>query len=134
MSTSTTGFMGRGMLASAAMIGRLLKLFRRAPVLVPGTSALAEGEARKVDIGDPMAGGKQILLCRVDGKVHAIDSTCPHEGGRIVAGPLSDGRLAVCPLHSYRFDPTTGKAVGVVCRPVKTYRAREAGGETEVWL
>ena len=116
------------------MIGRLLRLFRRPPVLIPGTSALAEGEARKVDIGDPMADGKQILLCRIDGEVHAIDTYCPHEGGRIAAGPLTDGKLAVCPLHSYRFDPKTGKPVGVVCAPVKTYRARESGGETEVGI
>lgn len=116
------------------MIGRLLNLFRRAPVLIPGTDALVEGEARKVDIGDPLAGGTQILLCRVDGKVHAIDSTCPHEGGRISAGPLTDGKLALCPLHSYRFDPKNGKAVGVVCAPVKTYRCAEKGGETQVWI
>lgn len=116
------------------MLGRILRLFRRPSVLVPGTSALAEGEARKVDIGDPLGEGRQVLLCRIEGKVFAIDSTCPHEGGRISAGPLTDGRLALCPLHSYRFDPKTGKAVGVVCRPVKTYRARESGGETEIWI
>jgi len=115
------------------MIGRILKLFRGAPVLVPGTSALVEGEARKVDIGDPAAGGRQILLCRVDGEVHALDSLCPHEGGRISAGPLTDGRLAVCPLHSYRFDPKTGKAVGVSCKAARTYRTREGASGTDVW-
>ena len=134
MSTRTTGFIARHASIRSAMIGRILNLFRRSSVVVPGTSALAEGEARKVDVGDPLADGKQILLCRIDGVVHAIDSTCPHEGGRIAAGPLTDGRLAVCPLHAYRFDPRTGKAVDVVCAPVKKYRAQEKDGQTEIWL
>ncbi|MFT5050887.1 MAG: nitrite reductase/ring-hydroxylating ferredoxin subunit [Chlamydiales bacterium] len=115
------------------MIGRILNLFRRAPVLIPGTAALAEGEARKVDIGDPAAGGTQILLCRVDGEVSAIDTLCPHEGGRLAAGPLTDGRLALCPLHSFRFDPKTGKAVGVSCKAARVYRTRESDEGTEVW-
>ena len=113
---------------------RLLGLFGRPGVTIPGTDQLAEGQARKVDIGDPFAGGKQILLCRVDGKIHALDATCPHEGGRIVPGDLQEGRLAVCPLHGYRFDATNGKAVGVACPPARTYRTRERDGNCEVWV
>ena len=120
------------MLASAAVLGRLFKLLKGRTVTVPHADKLAEGEARTVDIGDPMAGGKQIVLCRVEGKVYALDSLCPHEGGRIAPGPLHDGRYAVCPLHAYRFDPKDGKAVGVACRPVKTYRVEERDGSFEV--
>lgn len=111
-----------------------MKLFRRPSVVVPGSSGLAEGQARTVDVGDPFAGGKQIVLCRVDGEVHALDATCPHEGGRIAPGPLAEGRYAVCPLHGYRFDPRDGRAVGVVCKPARTYRARERDGSIELYL
>lgn len=116
------------------MLGRLTRLFRRRPVLIPGTDRLAEGEARKVDVGDPAAGGVQVLLCRVDGRVHALDTVCPHEGGRLQPGPLVDGRLATCPLHSYRFDPASGRAVGVTCRPARTYRVVERKGACELYL
>ena len=101
---------------------------------MPGTERLAEGEARKVDLGDPLAGGRQILLCRVEGRVHALDVVCPHEGGRLVPGPLIEGRYAHCPLHGYRFDPGTGRAVGVACPAARTYRSREGSEGTEVWI
>lgn len=116
------------------MLGKLFGKFKKKGVLVPGTEALSEGEARKVDIGDPMAGGTQILLCRVGGKVHAMDSMCPHEGGRIQPGPLLEGKHALCPLHNYKFDPTNGKAVDVVCKSAATYRCEETSEGTEVFL
>ena len=66
-----------------------LDLFRGRPTIVEGTQKLPEGHARKIDIGDPLAGtGKQIVLCRVDGVLYALDTKCPHEGGRISDGPL----------------------------------------------
>ncbi len=122
------------MLAYPPMFGRLSKLFGKRGVMVPGADKLLEGEARKVDIGDTLAGGTQILLSRVEGKVYALDSACPHEGGRIVPGPLTDGCQAVCPLHNYRFDVRDGKAVGVACRSARTYRVVEKNGELEVFL
>lgn len=117
-----------------SMLGKLFGKFRRKGVLVPGTDALLEGEARKVDIGDPMAGGVQVLLCRVDGEVHALDSACPHDGGRIQPGPLLEGRHALCPLHNYKFDPRDGKAIDVACRSAKTYPVKEHDGQCEVFV
>jgi nitrite reductase/ring-hydroxylating ferredoxin subunit len=116
------------------MLRRLLNLFRSKGVLVPDVSNLPEGEARKVDIGDVHAGGTRVILCRVDGVVHALDSRCPHEGGEITTGPLVEGKYAVCPLHRYRFDPKTGKAMGVVCRSARTYRVETRGQGVEVFV
>jgi nitrite reductase/ring-hydroxylating ferredoxin subunit len=116
------------------MLRRLLNLFRSKGVLVPDVSNLPEGEARKVDIGDVHAGGTRVILCRVDGEVHALDSRCPHEGGEITTGPLVEGRYAVCPLHRYRFDPKSGKAVGVVCRSARKYRVEARGNGVEVFV
>ena len=115
------------------MFGRLLSLLRGKPLRVQGTGKLAEGTARKIDVGDPLAGGKQVVLCRVDGQLFALDALCPHEGGRISDGPLEQGRLVMCPLHNYRFDPKTGKAVGRICRDARTYRVREKNGDCELW-
>jgi nitrite reductase/ring-hydroxylating ferredoxin subunit len=116
------------------MLGRLRDLFRGRPIRITGTDALQEGQARTVEVGDLLAGGRQVVLCRVDGELHALDSLCPHEGGRISPGPLVEGRYARCPLHEYRFDPKTGKAVGVVCRNAKTYRVREHDGVCDLWV
>ena len=116
------------------MLGRILDLLRGRALAITGTGLIAEGQARKVDVGDPLAGGKQVVLCRVDGELFALDALCPHEGGRISDGPLEKGRLAMCPLHNYQFDPKTGKAVGRVCRDAKTYRVREKDGDCQVWV
>jgi len=117
-----------------AMLKRLLGMFRGRPLLIPGTDKLAEGEARKVDIGDVGAGGTQIVLCRLDGQVYAVDTLCPHEGGRIQPGPMVDGKFVTCPLHNYTFDPRDGSVVRGSCKRAKTYRVEERPEGCEVWL
>lgn len=110
-------------------------LFRGKPAVVKGTGKLPEGQAKKVEFGDILAGtGKQVVLCRVGGTLYALDSRCPHEGGRISDGPLVDGTHAMCPLHNYKFDPRTGVAVGRVCGNATTYKVREKDGDCEIWL
>jgi nitrite reductase/ring-hydroxylating ferredoxin subunit len=116
------------------MLGAFLDLFRGRPIVIEGTHKIQEGQSKRVDIGDVLAGGKQIVLCRVDGELHALDVLCPHEGGRISDGPLIQGKFAMCPLHNYQFDPKTGKAVGRVCADARKYRVREKNGIGEVWV
>lgn len=117
------------------MFQKLRALFGGKSVLVKGASAIPEGQAKKVEIGDPLAGtGVELVLCRVGGALYALDTHCPHEGGHIVAGPLADGVHAVCPLHNYRFDPKTGEPWQPVCRKAKTYRVREQAGDCRIWL
>lgn len=105
------------------------------PALVKGTAKLQEGLAKKVDVGDVIAGtGKSVVFCRLEGELHAVDNLCPHEGGRIADGPLIEGKYVHCPLHMYKFDPKTGASIGDLCPKVKTYRVRESDGDAEVWL
>ena len=115
------------------MLSKLLGLFRGPPALIKGTAQLPEGHAKAIALGDPLAGGTEVVLCRVEGTLYALDRLCPHEGGRISGGPLAGGRFAVCPLHNYRFDPKSGKAVGAACKSAKTYRVREQGADAEIW-
>ncbi len=116
------------------MFGRLLDLLRGAPLRVQGVDKLPEGHSKRVSVGDPLAGGKEIILCRVDGELSAIDRHCPHEGGKLQDGPLAEGKYAVCPVHRYKFDPTTGAAIGVACKSAKTYRVRVKGADCDVWV
>lgn len=97
---------------------------------------LAEGEARKVLVpgGRPGAAPREVLLVRLEGRLHALDSLCPHEGGRLAEGPLWEGRFVACPLHLYRFDPRTGAAQEVECAPARTLRVDEHDGDAELEL
>lgn len=54
------------------------------------------------------AGGRDIALFKVDGKVYAIDSICPHAGGPIAEGGLN-GDMAMCPWHGWEFSVKTGE-------------------------
>ena len=105
-------------------------------VRIPGSARLPEGEARKVIVPAERPDGPphEVLLARVEGRLCALDTLCPHEGGRIGEGPLWEGRYAVCPLHLYRFDPRTGEAAEVECAPATTYPVREVDGVAEIEL
>jgi nitrite reductase/ring-hydroxylating ferredoxin subunit len=54
--------------------------------------------------------GRDVVLFRVDGRIHAFENRCPHEGN-----PLSEGEILgptlVCVFHSWRFDLETGFCV-----------------------
>lgn len=75
----------------------------------------------------------EIILCRVNGLLSALDSECPHAGGRIQAGELIEGRYARCPLHWFDFNPPDGRCVNVDCPPADTYRVEERDGIAMVW-
>lgn len=96
---------------------------------LPGTDAIEEGFARKF-LFERGAGlpPLEILVCRVDGRLFALHSLCPHAGGRLAEGPLSQGRYPSCPLHLYKFDPASGEALAVECEPATTYAIEEHGG------
>lgn len=116
------------------MLSRLFGFLGPKPTLVQGTSKLPEGESKVIALGDPMAGGTEIVLCRRDGKIHALDRNCPHnKGGKLVDGPLQGGKYVMCPLHNYKFDPATGAEASGGCSNAKLYRTREKGDDTEVW-
>jgi len=115
------------------MAGWLSSLFRGRSIVIHGTGKLPEGHSKKIDVGDPLAGGKQVVLCRVGGALHALDALCPHEGGRIHDGPLVEGKYVMCPLHNYKFDPRTGESVEIYCKSATRYRVVEKNGDAELW-
>ena len=102
---------------------------------IPGASRLAEGWSKKILV--PALDGEapaEIVLCRLGGRLYAVDSLCPHAGGRIADGPLHGEGWLLCPLHHYKFDPRDGHSIEIECDPATTYPVREVDGEAEVVL
>jgi nitrite reductase/ring-hydroxylating ferredoxin subunit len=77
---------------------------QRHPVTALASIPPGSGQAHTV-------AGRRLALFNVDGKIHAMDDTCPHAGA-----PLSDGRLSgcviTCPWHGWSFDVTNGRMPG----------------------
>ncbi|HEX2087494.1 MAG TPA: nitrite reductase small subunit NirD [Solirubrobacteraceae bacterium] len=77
-----------------------------------------------------LVGGRRIAVFRTPEGFRALDHACPHAGG-----PLSDGivadRCVTCPLHGWRFDLETGRAVNAEAA-VAVHEVVERGGE--LWL
>ena len=117
------------------MFGKLLSLFRSKPVLVEGAARLSEGESKCISIGDSLSGdGVDVILARVGGEIHAVDKRCPHQGGFLSDGPLTEGKYLTCPLHHYHFDPASGACVNAACRKARRYRTRLVGDDLELFL
>ena len=54
--------------------------------------------------------GVFVGIYNVGGEYHAMNNICPHLGGVLSYGLLTDN-VITCPLHMWEFDVTTGKCV-----------------------
>jgi len=75
-------------------------------VKIAATTDVPPGTGKAVEIE-----GKSIALFNVAGTFHAIDNTCPHEGGPLGEGALV-GEVVTCPWHNTEFNVKTGAALG----------------------
>ena len=48
-----------------------------------------------------------IAIFNIKGNFYAINNTCPHMGGSLGEGNLSES-IVTCPLHAWKFDVKTG--------------------------
>lgn len=67
-------------------------------------SDIPPGEGRAVTVG-----GRRIAIFNAATGWYALDHACPHLGGPLADGLLSDSCVS-CPLHDRRFDLRTGEA------------------------
>lgn len=88
---------------------------------------LAEGRIMTVT-----AGQKQIALSHFEGKICALDNSCPHQGGPLGEGSIENGILR-CPWHGWDYHPCTGKAPGFD-DGVESYKVKEEDGIIYVGL
>ena len=92
--------------------------------------------ARLSDVPDPgalvvFAGGREVALFRVDGRLYALDNACLHVGGPLAEGIVEDG-CVTCPWHEWRYRLADGTRVGPGELAVATYPVRVTAGE--VWV
>lgn len=77
------------------------------------------GEGRAVTVD-----GRRIAIFNAPTGWYALDDACPHRGGPLADGLLSDSCVA-CPLHERRFDLSSGEALsggeGVVAHAVEVH-------------
>jgi len=57
-----------------------------------------------------IAGGREILLARVEDNYYATDNRCPHMKGDLSQGKL-EGTVVTCPVHGSQFDISNGQLV-----------------------
>jgi 3-phenylpropionate/trans-cinnamate dioxygenase ferredoxin subunit len=78
------------------------------------------------------AEGREILLLRVAGEVHALDNACPHEGNPLFDGEILGDEIE-CAYHGWRFDLGTGACL-VGDEPARRYPTEVRGAEILIRL
>lgn len=80
-----------------------------------------------------VVGDLVVAVANVDGRFHAMDGLCPHQGGPLGQGTLC-GTILTCPWHGWQFDVTTGRhAISPTVRQ-KVHEVREEAGRILVRL
>lgn len=79
-------------------------------------------------------GGRDLLLCNVDGTAYVLDDRCSHARTALAGGRLS-GFVLECPLHGGKIDVRDGSpAAPPVRRAVVCWPVRQVGEHVEIAL
>ena len=107
---------------------RMLRTAMNQPnVAVARVADIPPGTTKRVVID-----GVEVLICNVDGRLHAIEDVCTHDGGQLDQGELEGNRI-MCPRHGAYFDVETGAALTLpAILPVRTFELRVEGDEVFV--
>lgn len=91
-----------------------------------GCAEVSLGPIRQIPVGEgrefKVAGRQVAIFHGRSGVVYATQALCPHRQGPLVDGLLG-GDVLVCPLHSWRFNLSTGEPMAGECG-LTTYPVR----------
>jgi nitrite reductase/ring-hydroxylating ferredoxin subunit len=78
----------------------------------------------------------EIAVFKIDGKVHAVENTCPHNHTHVLFEGLVDNDLFLtCPIHGWQFHLVTGM-VPLHCKEISTklkiYTTKIENGEVYI--
>ena len=95
------------------------------------------GDMREIGSGEGRAfevAGRKIAVFNLDGNFYALDDACPHRGGPLSEGSVSEGSVS-CPWHSARFDIKTGQHLSPpASRGVSSFPIKNEGTQIQVEL
>lgn len=91
-------------------------------------SEVPEGKGKSV-----LVDGVDFALFKINGNIFALENSCPHRGGPLAEGEITNGACITCPLHSWEFDLKTGKCTSTDVS-AKTFTVRVENGEVKVEL
>ncbi len=118
--------------AEAHVLTNIIRDWRK-DELLPSTAPVARvdeiapGTTRPVVVDDI-----EILLCNVDGHIHAIEDVCTHDGWPLDQGELHGVRIT-CPRHGAVFDVTTGAVLALpAIIPIRTFVVNVKDGNVYV--
>lgn len=85
-------------------------------------------------------GGTEIVVIRSAGQYYAVQNLCPHMGGAIGRGKVSEQpddhgnprEIITCPFHRWSFDIQTGEATFSTSKRLKTYDVYEEDGRIKL--
>ena len=128
--------LGGQVLSGAQPVERLLASLHQAIAAAARTSAtrIAVPAERVPAPGKRIlieAEGKSLVLFNVDGRFHAIDDGCPHQGASLCGGRL-EGEVIQCCAHGLRFNLNTGYLLGSTQLRVNRYPVERAGDQLHI--
>lgn len=92
-------------------------------------SDVRQDEAREYTVG-----GREIVLCNVEGEIYALQGMCSHEELPLDGGEV-DGTTLVCNWHGATYDICTGRATGLpATEPLQTFATRVDDGRVFVTI
>ena len=95
-------------------------------VPVASVAEIAPGTAKTVMVGE-----REIGLFNIGGTFHAIDNTCPHQGGPLSEGYI-EGETVTCPWHAWCYRLTDGKMTLGDYSRVEVFEVRVEGAQISV--
>ena len=96
-------------------------------VSLAGAGRLGDGEKRSFKAGE-----FDVLVCRINGTLHAVEDLCSHQDNPLCEGALN-GHLIVCAKHNAQFDVRDGKHQGPPAwKGITVFDLTEAGDDATV--
>ena len=95
-------------------------------VAVCRVDEVAEGRGKPVEVD-----GLRIAVFNNGGEFHVLLGRCPHANGSMDLGWINEGE-AVCPLHRWRFQLSSGRCMTVRGESLHRFRCEVRQGE--IWV
>jgi nitrite reductase/ring-hydroxylating ferredoxin subunit len=98
-------------------------------VKICSENELLQGKAKVVEIE-----GNEVIVIKLNDKIHALENTCSHDGGSLGEGTVTDGHIE-CPRHGGWFDIETGEATRMpAIAPIRTFEVKIKEGDVFIAL